>query len=76
VRLTRRNVPLTGHAIPSAIAPAAVLAQSPAEWAADQFFADRAALVAGVARESASLVEDLKDAAGDRWPRPPRRRRT
>jgi hypothetical protein len=46
-----------------------------AEWAADQFFADREALVAGAARDSAALVDDLKDAAGDRWPRPSSRRR-
>jgi hypothetical protein len=29
---------------------------------------DRAALVARIAKESAALVDDLKDAAGDRWP--------
>ena len=39
-----------------------------AEWHADQFFADRTSLVAGITRESAAIVEDLKDAAGDRWP--------
>jgi uncharacterized protein (TIGR02996 family) len=75
VRLPRRNVPLTGHAIPTAIAPGAVLTHASAEWAADQFFADRAALVEGIAKESAAIVDDLKDAAGDRWPCPPRRRR-
>jgi uncharacterized protein (TIGR02996 family) len=75
VRLPRRNVPLTGHALPSAMAPGAVLAQSPGEWGADQFFADRPALVAGAARECAALVADLMDAAGNRWPRPPRKRR-
>jgi hypothetical protein len=52
-----------------------VLTHASAEWAADQFFADRAALVAGIAKESAAIVDDLKDAAGDRWPRPPHRRR-
>jgi uncharacterized protein (TIGR02996 family) len=76
VRLLRRNVPLTGHAVPAAIAPGAVLTDPATEWAADQFFADRAALIAGIARESAAIVEDLKDAAGDRWPRPRQRRRT
>ena len=75
VRLPRRNVPLTRHALPAAIAPGPVLTDSPADWAADQFFADRAALVAGVVRECMELVDDLKDAAGDRWPHPPRRRR-
>jgi uncharacterized protein (TIGR02996 family) len=75
VRLPRRNVPLTGHVIPSAYAPGAMLAESGAEWAADQHFADRAALAEGVGRESAAIVADLKDAAGDRWPRPRTRRR-
>lgn len=73
VHLPRRNVPLTRHTIPTAIAPGAVLTHASAEWAADQFFADRTALVAEIAKESASIVEDLKDAAGDRWPSPPRR---
>jgi hypothetical protein len=74
VRMPRRNIPLTELAIPPAMAPGAVLTQSP-EWAADQFFADRTALIEGAARECAAIVDDLKDAAGDRWPRPPHRRR-
>ena len=60
VRMPRRNVPLSGSALPSAMAPGAVLTQTSLEWAADQFFADRTALVAGVARECAALVDDLK----------------
>ena len=32
--------------------------------------------LAGIAAESAAIVEDLKDAASDQWPRPRRRRRT
>jgi uncharacterized protein (TIGR02996 family) len=76
VRLPRRNVPLTGNAVPTAISPGAVLTHAPADWGADQFFPDRAALVNGIAKESAAIVADLMDAAGDRWPRPPRRRRT
>lgn len=74
VRLPRRNVPLTGFSLPSAIAAGAVLAESGAEWAADQLFPDRAALVAGIARESSAVADDLKEAAGDRWPRPRRGR--
>jgi uncharacterized protein (TIGR02996 family) len=74
VRLPRRNVPLTGLSLPSAIAAGVVLSESRAEWSADQFFVTRAALVAGIAAESAAIVDDLKDAAGDRWPRPRRRR--
>jgi hypothetical protein len=52
-----------------------VLTRASAEWAADQFFADRVALVAGRAKESAATVAALMDAAGDRWPRPSQRRR-
>jgi uncharacterized protein (TIGR02996 family) len=75
VRLPRRNVPLTGHVIPAAYAPGAMLAESGAEWAADQLFPDRAALAEGASRESAAIVSDLKEAAGDRWPRARLRRR-
>jgi hypothetical protein len=35
---------------------AGALTHASAEWAADQFFADRAALVAGIAKESAAVV--------------------
>jgi hypothetical protein len=42
---------------------------------ADRYFTDRAAQVAGIAKESAGIVDDLKAAAGDRRPRlAPRRR--
>jgi hypothetical protein len=51
--------------------PGAILTQVDTEWVADQFFALRAALVGGVVKESATLVEDLKDAAGDRCELPP-----
>jgi uncharacterized protein (TIGR02996 family) len=75
VRLPRRNVQLTGFSMPAAIAAGAVLAETGAEWAADQLFPDRAALAEGASRESAAIVADLKEAAGDRWPRPRLRRR-
>jgi uncharacterized protein (TIGR02996 family) len=74
VRVQRRNVPLTGTVAPAAIVPGAVLVDDATDWSADQFFADRAALVDGITNECAAIVEDLKDAAGDRWPRPRRRR--
>ena len=64
VRLPRRNLLLTGYTIPAAIAPGAVLTDSNAEWAADQFFANRDSLVEGVAKESVSIVAGLMDAAG------------
>ncbi|QJX00286.1 TIGR02996 domain-containing protein [Frigoriglobus tundricola] len=75
LKTPRRNVPLSRIALPAAMAPGAVLALSSADWAADQFFPDREALVQGAAKECALIVDDLKEAAGDRWPPPPRRRR-
>jgi uncharacterized protein (TIGR02996 family) len=74
VKLPGRNVPLTGLAMPSAMAPTVVLAHSSAELAADQLFPTRDELVANAARECAALADELKAEAGDRWPRPRRRR--
>jgi len=75
LKTPRRNVPLTRLALPTAIASSAVVAQSSTDWVTDQFFADRDALIRDAAKECALIVEELKDAAGDRWPPPPRRRR-
>ena len=75
LRLPRRLVPLTGGGIiPGAVAPRPVLAEEPADWQVAEEFADREALVAGVAEATASLVAELRGVAGDRWPLPPRRR--
>jgi uncharacterized protein (TIGR02996 family) len=73
LRLSRRRVPLTGTLLPAAVAPSAALVQGPAEWAADHVFADRDALVSAAAKEAAAIADELKDAAGDRWPRLGRR---
>ncbi len=75
VKMPRRNVPLIRTAVPTAIAPGAVLTDSSAELVADQLFPDRPSLVAGAVRECEALVKELADAAGDRWPRSPQRRR-
>ena len=50
------------------------LTEEAAEWHADEPFPDRAALVAAAGSASARLVADLRDAAADRWPPPPRKR--
>jgi hypothetical protein len=47
-----------------------VLDEAAGEWATDETFPDRVALVAGATSASAGLVEALKDEVGDRWPRP------
>jgi uncharacterized protein (TIGR02996 family) len=76
LRLPRRNVPMTGpRIIPSAVSPLPVLVEDRAEWRAEELFPDRAALVAGAGSASQVLAADLKDAAGERWPSPPRKGR-
>jgi hypothetical protein len=72
LRLPRRRVSLTGTVLPAAVAPSAALVQAPAEWGADQIFPDRDALVTAAAKEAAAIADELRDAAGDRWPRPRR----
>jgi uncharacterized protein (TIGR02996 family) len=74
LRLPRRRVPLGGGTIPAAVAPAPFLTEEPAVWRAQELFPDRPALVASFSSARAHLIADLQDAAGDRWPRPPRRR--
>ena len=67
LRVLGRRVPLSRRVLPAAVSPAPVLADGPADWRVEEPFAGRAALVAGVAAASASLVADLHDVAGDRW---------
>ena len=75
LKTPRRTVPLTGGEVSFAYVSGAVLTQSSADWAANEFFPDRDALVQCAAKECALIADDLKDATGDRWPPPPRRRR-
>ncbi|WP_171474557.1 hypothetical protein [Frigoriglobus tundricola] len=65
-------MPLTGGDVALADAAGAVLTQFSADRAADQSFVDCEARVRGAAHECALIVDDLKDAAGGPWPRPPR----
>jgi uncharacterized protein (TIGR02996 family) len=75
LRLGGRRVPLSRHVVPSAVSNAPILADGPAEWWVEEWFADRAALVEGVVQSSRVLVADLRQIAGDRWPSPPRKGR-
>ncbi len=75
LRLPWRRVPLSGSVIPSAVSSVPFLIDGPADWYFEHLFADRAALVAGIASASQVLVLELLEVAGDRWPTPPRRRR-
>jgi len=73
LRLPRRRPSTAGAVVPSG-ASASFPTNGPAEWRVERRFADRAALVGGIASASAELVVDLGEVAGDRWPPPPRRR--
>jgi len=75
LKLPARRVTLGGGPIPATVAPRPVLAESGADWWAEERFPDRAALVGRIGPVSALLVDDLRDAAGDRWPSPPSGRR-
>ena len=75
LKTPRRTVPLTGSEVSFAYVSGAVLTQSSADWAANEFLPDRDALIQGVTKECALIADDLKDAAGARWPPPPGRRR-
>ncbi len=70
VRLPRQNFQLTGITLPAAIAPSAILTMPSTEWSAEQLFPDRTAMVAAVVGECVSLASELREAAGDQWPRP------
>jgi uncharacterized protein (TIGR02996 family) len=76
LRVPRRNVPMAGpRVVPTAVSPLPFLVEEKAEWRAEEPLPDREALVAGIVPASASLVADLREAAGDRWPSPPFRRK-
>jgi uncharacterized protein (TIGR02996 family) len=71
LRVPGRRIPLVGgHVLPAAVASFATLTDGPGDWRVEEARPDRAALVAGITSVSASLVADLRDVAGDRWPPP------
>ena len=73
LRVPGRRVPLVGGGVvPAAVASFASLTDGPGDWRVEEIRPDRAALVAGLTSVSASLVADLRDVAGDRWPSPSR----
>jgi uncharacterized protein (TIGR02996 family) len=74
LKVPGRRIPLAGGLIPTAVSPLATLALTPADWWAEELFPERAALVGEIRPACARLADDLRGAAGDRWPSPPRRR--
>jgi uncharacterized protein (TIGR02996 family) len=80
-RLTARlkvpphRIVIMGGPIPISVAPSPILVETDGDWRVEELFPNRAALIAGVVSASASLASDLREVAGDRWPRPPRKRK-
>ncbi len=76
LKVPGRRVPLAGSVVPSHMSASPILTEGPEEWQVEELFDNRSALVAGVSSSSAALVTALKNVAGDRWPSPPRKRRS
>ena len=75
LRVPRRRVALGGGVLPAAVAPLPFLTETAGEWHLEEEFPNREALVGAIGSAAPRLVEDLREAAGDRWPSPPRKRR-
>jgi uncharacterized protein (TIGR02996 family) len=80
-RLTARlkappqRIPFMGGPIPTSYSPSPFLMETAADWGVEELYPTRAALIAGVTATSVSLVRDLHETAGDRWPGPPHNRK-
>jgi uncharacterized protein (TIGR02996 family) len=70
LKVPTQRIPLMGGPIPTAYSPSPFLMETDADWRVEESFPTRARLVEGVSRLSAVLVDDLREAVGNRWPRP------
>jgi uncharacterized protein (TIGR02996 family) len=76
LKIPTQRVPLMGPGLlPTAMAPGPFLIETEGDWRVEELYSTRAALVEGVSGMSSSLVEELREAAGNRWPRQRRRRK-
>ncbi len=76
LKLPDQRIPLMGSgSIPSAMAPSPFLMETDSDWHVEELFPSRAALMAKVTATSSSLVNELREAVGHRWPRLLRDRR-
>jgi uncharacterized protein (TIGR02996 family) len=75
LKLAARRVPLAGSAVVQSLSPVPFLVEPAEELRVEDGFLTRGELVAGVTAASVRVVDELKEMAGDRWPRPPRSRR-
>ncbi len=74
LKVPTKRIPLMGGPIPSSVSPSPVLIETNADWGVEEGFPSRAALVSAAAQTSRMLANDLREAAGTRWPRPVRSR--
>jgi len=80
-RLTARlkappqRIPFMSGPIPTSYSPSPFLMETAADWGVEELFPTRAALVTLVTATSVSLVYELRETAGDRWPSPPHNRK-
>lgn len=75
LKVPPQSIPLMGGTIPSTVSPSPYLMETAAAWRVEEPFPSRAELILGVTKTSISLVETLREEAGNRWPRLPRNRR-
>ncbi len=69
LRVKGRRIRLNGNGIvPAVFSPTPFLEESAADWWVRDTRADRAALVADIVPLCNSLMEELSEEAGDRWP--------
>lgn len=72
LKVPSQRIPLTGGGpIPASYSPRPMLIETDADWTVEEHFPSRLALITEVQAISESLVRDLREVAGTRWPRPP-----
>ena len=72
LKVPSHRFPLSGGGpIPTSYSPSPVLVESDADWTVEENFSSRPALLGEARSVSESLVRDLREVAGTRWPRPP-----
>jgi uncharacterized protein (TIGR02996 family) len=64
-----RRIPLLSGPIPTSYSPSPFLIETAADWSVEERFPTRAELIARLVTESKSFIDDLREVAGNRWPR-------
>ncbi len=71
-----QRIPLMSGPIPFSMAPNLALIADAGDWRVEETFSTRSQLIASINSTTFSLITDLRDAAGDRWPGPTRGRKS